>query len=134
MTFDGRPSVANQQKRMFREEIEKFVTSVKGSSHTDITGGIVQAIEFLTESGAGHRHILIFSDLEEDLAQGQIRDFPLEMAGCNVAALNVTKLRSDNIDPRDYYQRVDQWERRVQEGGGTWKMVNDLENLENLLN
>jgi hypothetical protein len=133
MTFDGRPSVANQQKRLFREKVDTFVESVVGSPYTDITGGIVQAVEYLNESQVKYKHILIFSDLKEELAKGQIRDFPLEMDGCQVAALNVTKLRTDNIDPRDYFNRVGDWEQRVVDGGGHWKVINDLDNLETLL-
>lgn len=133
VTFDGRPSVANQQKRRFRSTIDEFVTDVEGSPYTDITGGVVQAVEFLRETGAGNRHILIFSDLKEDLPSGHVRDFPLEMAGCGVVALNVTKLRSDNVDPREYFDRVDNWEERVVNGGGSWKLVNDLDNLHQML-
>ncbi len=133
MTFDGRPSVANQQKRLFREKVDDFIASVEGSPYTDITGGIVQAVEYLNETGAGKKHILIFSDLKEDLIAGHVRDFPLEMADCHVVALNVTKLRSDNIDPREYYQRVENWEKRVAAGGGHWRVINDLDNLDALL-
>jgi len=133
MTFDGRPSVANQQKRLFRETIDEFIEDVEGSPYTDITGGLVQAVEFLNETGAGNRHILIFSDLKEDLVAGHVRDFPLQMDGCQVVALNVTKLRSDNIDPREYYQRVEHWEKRVVAGGGGWRVINDLDNLDELL-
>lgn len=133
VTFDGRPSVANQQKRRFRTTIDEFVAGVEGSPYTDITGGVVQAVEFLRESGARNRHILIFSDLKEELPAGHVRDFPLEMDGCDVVALNVTKLRSDNVDPREYFDRVDNWEERVVNGGGSWKLVNDLDNLHQLL-
>ena len=102
-TFDPRPSTANVQKRALKSRIDEFVSDTKrGSQHTDITGGVLQASEFLTETGAGEQYILIFSDLEEDLQKGHIRDFPLDMPGIHVVALNVTKLRSDNIDPRDY--------------------------------
>ena len=45
VTFDGRPSVSNQQKRVFREEVDAFISSVKGSKYTDITGGLLQAVE-----------------------------------------------------------------------------------------
>ena len=48
-------------------------------------------------------------------------------------ALNVTKLRSDQIDPKEYLDRLAHWEKRVTEGGGTWKVVNDLERLEGIL-
>jgi len=132
VTFDGRPSVANQQKRGFRETINEFVDSVDSSPYTDITGGVIQAVEFLEETGAGKREILVFSDLKEELPTGHVRDFPLEMGGCNVIALNVTRLRSDNVDPRDYYARVAQWEKRVPAGGGAWQVGNDLDNLTTL--
>jgi hypothetical protein len=129
MTFDGRPTVANQQKRQFRETVHRFVEDVESSPYTDITGGVIQAVEFLEETGAGNRRILVFSDLKEELPAGHVRDFPIELAGCQVVALNVTKLRSDNVDPREYFARVAFWEERVVAGGGSWELVNDLDNL-----
>jgi len=132
MTFDKRPSVANQQKRLFKQKVENFVNTARGSAYTDITGGVLQSVEYLTESGAGQRYILIFSDLKEDLVKGHIRDFPIQVDGCQVVALNVTKLRSDNVDPREYYKRVEDWRARVESGGGTWRVLNDLENLDNI--
>jgi hypothetical protein len=133
VAFDDRPSRANQQKRDFRDKIDKFVKGVKGSSYTDITGGTLQAIEWLTEAGTGHNTILIFSDLQEDLKEGYVRDIPLQLAGFKVVALNVTKLRSDNIDPREYLDRLAAWQERVESGGGSWQVVNDLERLEKVL-
>jgi len=132
MTFDKRPSVANQQKRLFKQKVENFVKTARGSAYTDITGGVLQSVEYLTESGAGQKYILIFSDLKEDLVKGHIRDFPIQVDGCEVVALNVTKLRSDNVDPREYYKRVEDWRARVESGGGTWRVLNDLENLDNI--
>lgn len=132
MTFDKRPSVANQQKRLFKQKIDNFVQTAKGSAYTDITGGVLQSVEFLNEAGAGQKYILIFSDLKEDLVKGHIRNFPIQVDGCNVVALNVTKLRSDNVDPREYYKRVEDWRARVEAGGGNWRIVNDLERLENI--
>lgn len=132
VTFDDRPSVTNQQKRGFREKMDKFIKKLRGSSHTDITGGIVQAVQFLEESKSGKKTILIFSDMEEDLIKGQVRDFTLDLKGSEVIALNVTKLRSDQIDPRDYMKRLDKWRARVEEGGGSFRVVNDLEKLERI--
>ena len=133
MTFDRRPSMTNQQKRLFKQKVDEFVAKVKGSAYTDITGGVLQAVEYLNETGAGKKHVLIFSDLKEELVKGHVRDFPIQLSGCKVVALNVTKLRSDNIDPREYYKRVDQWKERVEAGGGHWRVVNDLERLESIL-
>ncbi|MDH3715023.1 MAG: VWA domain-containing protein [Gammaproteobacteria bacterium] len=133
-TFDLRPSTANAQKRVFKRKLDDFVDNVsKGSAHTDISGGVLQASEYLNETGAGHKYVLIFSDLEEDLVKGHIRDFTIPLSGINVIALNVTKLRSDNVNPRDYLQRLDNWEKRVGEGGGMWRVVNDLERLDRLI-
>ena len=42
-------------------------SSVKPAAYTDITGGLLQAVEFLNEKDPGRKTILIFSDLEEDL-------------------------------------------------------------------
>ena len=133
MTFDRRPSMTNQQKRLFKQKVDEFIAKAKSSAYTDITGGVLQAVEYLNETGAGKKHILIFSDLKEELVRGQVRDFPIQVSGCKVVALNVTKLRSDNIDPREYYKRVDQWKERVEAGGGQWRVVNDLERVESIL-
>lgn len=133
VTFDNRPSAVNDQKRSFKRKIDDFVQEAKGSAHTDISGGVLQAAEYLTETGAGERYVLIFSDLEEDLAKGQVRDFVIPLVDVNVVAVNVTKLRTDNIDPRDYLKRLDQWQSRVIQGGGNWKVLNNLERLDNLL-
>lgn len=131
--FDDRPSKANQQKRVFRDKIDRFVKQVKPSSYTDITGGMLQALEWLNESDAGQKTILIFSDLKEELKKGYVRDIPLQLNGFRVVALNVTKLRSDNIDPREYLDRLAAWQNRVESGGGQWQVVNDLERLETAL-
>ena len=134
MTFDDRPSTSNQQKRQFKAQIDSFVDGLGGGSrHTDITGGMLQASEFLRETGAGEQYVLIFSDLEEDLQKGHIRDFPISLPDIHVVALNVTKLRSDNIDPRDYMERLDLWKKRVNEAGGSWDVINDLERMDHLI-
>lgn len=132
VTFDRRPSFSNNQKRSFSQKIDKFITSVRGSAHTDITGGVLQAVEYLNETGAGEKYILIFSDLKEDLVKGHIRDFPIQMKGVEVIALNVTKLRSDNVDPREYMDRLAKWGKKIEAGGATWRVINDLERLDRI--
>jgi len=48
--------------------------------------------------------------------------------------LNVTKLTTDNIDPRRYLGRLESWEKRVREAGAKdWRMINNLEHLEQIL-
>jgi hypothetical protein len=133
VSFDDRPSMANQQKRKFRDAIDTFVNKAKPAPYTDITGGILQAIEYLNEKSTGRNTILIFSDLKEDLREGYVRDIPLQLNGYDVVALNVTKLRSDNVDPREYLDRLEYWQNRVESGGGTWRVINDMDRLERIL-
>jgi hypothetical protein len=133
MTFDGRPSVSNQQKREFKQNIDTFVKEVKGAPYTDITGGILQAAEFLYETDSGRKVILVFSDMEEELAKGYVRDIPLQLEGIEVVALNVTKLRGDIVDPRKYMDRLEDWKGKVEQGQGNWRVINDLERLERIL-
>jgi hypothetical protein len=129
-TFDARPSVANDQKRLFLETVTNFAGDLRPSAHTDITGGVLQAVEWLNEVGPAEKTVLIFSDMEEDLPEGHIRDFPIALDGVRVIALNVTKLQSDNVDPREYVARLDQWRQRVEAGGGQWVVINDMERLD----
>lgn len=133
VTFDDRPSAANLQKRDFSQTAHDFLTGVSASRHTDISGGLLQAVEYLNEKNPRQKRVFIFSDLEEDLEAGYVRDFPIPLDGIEVFALNVTKLRSDNIDPREYLDRLEAWKRRVEAEGGTWRVINDLDNLEQLL-
>jgi hypothetical protein len=132
-TFDDRPSTANQQKRAFASRVEKFIDESAPAPYTDITGGLLQAIEFLKEKNPGHKEILIFSDMKEELAKGYVRDLPLDLKGFDVVALNVTKLRTDNFDPREYMSRLDSWKSKVEKGGGHWRVINDIDRLDGLL-
>lgn len=88
-TLDDRPSTANQQKRAFASRVEKFIDQSSPAPYTDITGGLLQAIEFLNEKHTARKEILILSDMKEDLARGYIRDIPLDFRGFDVVALNV---------------------------------------------
>jgi len=132
MTFDQRPSLANNQKRVFQKTVADFVAKVKSSSYTDISGGILQAIEYLNEADAGQKYILIFSDLKEELAKGHVRDVPFQLSDFNVIALNVTKLRQDIRDPGNYLDRVEKWRSKIESGQGKWRVVNDLERIDGI--
>jgi hypothetical protein len=135
ITFNKDPMQANTEKRAFKEQITAKLTkqAKTGSAYTDITGGLLQATEFLNETGAGRKTILIFSDMQEELDQVVKRDVPLNLTGIRIVALNVTKLETDNVDPKRYLGRIAAWEKRMKEAGATeWRMVNDLEHLERI--
>jgi hypothetical protein len=124
--------VANNQKRAFMKDVDDFVSNVPQSPYTDISGGILQAIEYLNEADSGTKYVLIFSDLKEELAKGHIRDVPFQLDGFQVIALNVTKLRQDIKDPKVYMARVEEWRLKAENGGGKWDVINDLERLDNI--
>ena len=47
--------------------------------------------------------------------------------------MKCSKLLSDNVDPREYMARLEDWQRRVEEGGGHWRVINDLDRLDTIL-
>src|SRR5258705_13329897 len=133
-TFDARPSQANAQKRSFQARIETFARTARGSAYTDITGGLIQGSMFLNETGAGRKTILIFSDMQEELDKATIRDFPIDLKNIRVVAVNVVKLKTDNVDPRRYMGRLEAWQKRVEAAGASeWHVINDIEHLDTLL-
>ena len=133
-TFDNRPTQANAQKRAFRDQIDNFTRTQRGSAYTDITGGLIQGAMFLNETGAGRKTILIFSDMQEELDRQTVRDFPIDLKNIRVVAVNVVKLKTDNVDPRRYLGRLEDWQKRVKAAGATeWLVINDIEHLDRLL-
>jgi len=132
VTFDHRPSRANEQKRVFAATINDFINTVESSAYTDINGGLLLASEYLNETQADRKIVMVFSDMQEELPKGYKRDFELKLSDYEVVALNVTKLRSDNQDPQQYMDRMTQWQTRVEQSGGKWRMINDLEREDSL--
>jgi uncharacterized protein with von Willebrand factor type A (vWA) domain len=132
-TFDKRPSQANAQKRAFRDATDGFLKNVKSSRYTDITGGLLQGAEFLNETGAGTKTIIVFSDMQEELDKVTVRDIPMNLKNIRVIAVNIVKLKTDNIDPRRYFGRIEAWQKRVKGAGAAeWRVINDLERLETI--
>jgi hypothetical protein len=117
VTFYQRPSVANNQKRAFQIKIDKFISKVKNSKYTDISGGLYQAIEYLNKADPGKKYV---------------RDVPFQLSGFNVIALNDSKLKADIHDPKEYMNRVEQWRNKIESSNGQWRVVNDLERLDNI--
>jgi hypothetical protein len=133
-TFDTRPSQANTQKRAFKDQVQAFTATARGSVYTDITGGLIQGAMFLNETGAGKKTILIFSDMQEELDKQAVRDFPIDLKGIRVVAVNVVKLKTDNQDPRRYLGRLEDWQKRVVTAGASeWRVINDIEHLDAVL-
>ncbi|WP_235937535.1 VWA domain-containing protein [Marinobacter caseinilyticus] len=130
-TFDFRPSVANQQKRAFQAEMNTFVDKFRQPSyHSDITGGVLLASDYLAGMDATDKQLFILSDLHEDLPPRLKRDMAVNLKGVEVVAINVKRQVSDNNDPASYHQRLASWQQQVEQSGGRWQLVHDMAELE----
>lgn len=134
VTFDDRPSVANEQKRALRVRLDEFFKDRQPSANTDVSGALLQAAQQLDETGAGRRYIMIFSDMDQDLPKGYVRNAKLPLQGAEVLAVDVTKERADNVNPQRYLDRLDHWKQVVTADGGRWQVVNDMDRLDRVLN
>lgn len=130
-TFDHRPSVASQEKRAFKAELEDFMERFRVPSyHSDVTGGVLLATDYLRSVEAGHRHLFILSDLHEDVPPGINRNIEVQLDDIDVVAMNVRRQRSDNDNPEQYRERLAEWQQQVKSSGGRWEVVNDMGRLE----
>lgn len=130
-TFDHRPSVTSQQKREFQGQVNDFMGRFSvPSHHSDITGGVLLATDYLKEVNGGRQYLFILSDLHEDVPAWLNRDVAVNLEDVQVVAVNVKRQRSDNNDPQAYQQRLASWQQRVEESGGHWQIVNDLGRLQ----
>ena len=73
-------------------------------------------------------------DLKEELDARYNRNIEFHLKNFDVVAINVTKLRTDNYDPKEYMTRIENWNARVVSGGGSWKVTNDMDQLEKIFN
>lgn len=135
ITLDVRPSKANAQKLAFANQLDEFARKHERTRHTDIRGAMMLGAEYLKETGAGARTIVVFSDLEEDLPKGVKRSLaPDEFSGMRVLAMNVKRLNADNANPTAYRARLDSWHKQVtSHGGKDFKVVLSPEKLDELL-
>ena len=107
VTLDVRPSRANAQKLALATQLDEFARKAEKTRHTDIRGAMMLGAEYLKESGAGTRTMVVFSDLQEDLGKGVVRDLAAdEFGGMRIVAMNVKKLGADNDHPTLYRERL----------------------------
>jgi len=131
VTLDPRPSRANAQKLAVAQTLDAFATQTVSAQHTDIPGAMMLGSEYLRELASGSRVMLVFSDMEEDLAPGTRRDLrPDEFNDIEVVAMNVKRLSGDTVDPAKFRHRLAEWEKRVLSSGGRgWRTFMDAGRL-----
>jgi len=131
VTLDRRPSRANAQKLALAKLLDAFAAREERSDYTDIPGAMMLAAEYLHETGAKSRAILLFSDMQADLPPGAKRTFSEhEFDGVRVIAMNVKKLERDNANPDELRSRLALWEKDVtRAGAGGWQTFLDAAKL-----
>lgn len=131
LTLDNRPSYANAQKMAFADRLDELRANLKRSKYTDITGAMMLCTEYLAETRAGTRTILVFSDMKEELPRGTKRTLDAtEFAGTRLVAMNVKRLKADNADPTRYRKRLLRWGELVTSKGATdWRVIHDPDRL-----
>jgi hypothetical protein len=135
MTLDVRPSKANAQKLAFADQLDKFAARRDHAKFTDIRGAMMLGAEYLKETGAGQRTMVLFTDLEEELPKGVRRSLaPDEFAGMRILAMNVKKLGADNANPTAYRARLSSWQQQVKSHGAKeFAVVLEPEKLDDML-
>jgi hypothetical protein len=136
VTLDQRPTHANAQKLALAKSLDEFAAKDERSQYTDIPGAMMLASEYLRETGAKSRAIVLFSDMEAELPPGTKRHFgEHEFDGIHVVALNVKQLSRDNANPDVLRSRLASWEKEVTTAGaGGWNTFMDPAKLGPFLN
>ncbi len=132
VTFDTQPSRANAEKLALAGKLDRFAQArARPSRFTDISGALLLAADYLRETHAGRKGIVIFSDMKEELPPGTHRALPSgELQGIDVVAMNVKRLDADNRDPSGYRARLREWGVRLtRAGAASWKVVLEPEEL-----
>jgi len=135
VTLDNRPSHANAQKLELAKKLDAFAARGERSQYTDIPGAMMLAAEYLHETGAKSRAIVLFSDMQSDLPPGAKRHFgEHEFEGVRIVALNVKQLARDNANPDVLRGRLASWEQEVTHAGaGGFTTFLDAEKLGSFL-
>lgn len=124
------PSQAARTKQAVFEVLNDYALGIQATAYTDIKGGLRYAAGELEQSDSENRIIVIISDLVEDVSpQCDTSNLTLDLDGITVIATNVTKLNSEASDPDAYARRLEDWQRTVEEAGGTWIHANSRDRL-----
>ncbi len=133
ISFDFRPLKANAQKRAFLASVHQFGQSIKPEKNTDITGGILQSIEYLNEIQANKQYIFIFSDLPIDVKNKYFQHFSIDFTGVHVLSMNIKEAENNTTGPDAYLFYADAWRQRINNGNGSWLMLDDIKQLDDII-
>lgn len=126
VSLDSRLSLVTQQKHLLKQKFDAFTPSPRSPGHLDIAGALLYAVAQLGETNAEERYVLILANLGKEEMAEPVKDFPLQMEGCRVIALNVENGELTARHQAAALKRLEAWGDWVDRGGGEWRVVNDL--------
>ena len=130
--FDQRPSVMTAQKREFQNHFDTLNASGKPGSQPDIIGGLLQAVQFLNQAQRTQKIVLMVFSPNTVVPLDDLNEQFLRLEGIQVIVLDLTRQAQTTADPEQYQQRMDHWQRLIESGGGSWQVISDLEQLDQI--
>jgi hypothetical protein len=125
-----RPSEAAAAKGAALAALDAYEARAARTENTDIHGALLQAVDRFSRTPSSRHVVIVFSDLVEDPAPGcGSAAAPLDLEGVTVIAANVIKLDADARAPDAYFARLEDWRARVEDAGGRFVLVDDVEAL-----
>ena len=115
-----REDFAARAKLALFEEIDRLKRRLRSQNSTDITGALWEFHRQSDGVAYAPRVLVIFSDLEEDVAGSQCRagrEEPPPLDGTIVLLASVGELEGDRLDPTRYFARVEAFDAMLRAAG-----------------
>jgi len=109
--------------------VENKLRLLTSTTHTDITGAIILATDYLRPSRSKRKSIIILSDMLEALPGTCIRPLLLDesiLDGFTIVIANVGKSQEDNENIDRYFSRLNSWTTKLQAAGAEVFIVNTI--------
>lgn len=129
---DPRPAAASEQRRAFREDLERLLRQ-PGTGQAQLLPGLEHAVRWLHEAGVRTKVLIVLADLERDAAEiGGAGELDLE--GIEVVAWRapVRASLSENGTPpaiRSAPDAREVWRRRVESAGARLHVLDGVAGL-----
>jgi len=109
--------------------VENKLRLLTSTTHTDITGAIILATDYLRPSRSKRKSIIILSDMLEALPATCTRPLLFDeslLDGFTIVIANVGKSQEDNENIDKYYARLNSWTTKLQAAGAEVLIVNTM--------
>lgn len=130
LTLDPRPLVTNAQKRSIRKQVHEWLDEASPDDGSDITAALLKAARSLRPLNAKRKTIILLTPLNQSPSSAAAGQHAFQMDGITVLALDGDAGAGEENDPVEAIERL---RNRIESGGGTWRVANNLTQLAALL-